>query len=487
MNNQLNRYISNTTVAALALGIAAATLVPWHFSNVAPFTAQRIIQWITTCIILATSGYLLRHALYIKISTAFHKKPLIITATVLTLSAASTLLSPMPKLAFLELSYLTLLAALTLLIAACTPQISDGGWRLTSIILSLLLLFYSVLATDHISLTWGFANRHDFGPGFSNVRFFADVATGVMPLSLLYIVARPRPSWEAAALIALPLSIWWWMLWVSESRSALLSILTSATLTFCIFGRAARWPVATILTTALIGLAGWWLLNPLTADDADYPFLRDIASSSGRLSLWVDALRYSWQSFPIGIGPMGFSGDGYLRSAHAHNIFLNTAAEWGIPLAAALFLTLSLLAINVATKSKNIHKEKKPIYACTAMAFFSTLINLQFAGAQVMPASAMTVALSFGLAAGFQSKTKTSYEHRSSSKTLPLKGTILWCTLMLMVYYMAIAGVELYNLSLESTMRCFELTGSFYQYPRFWLQGRLECMQDVAPQHWLFQ
>lgn len=478
-------------IPALLLALAASIILPWQYLPGTPFTLQRIAQWLITGLLLLIAGFALRGELYARLARAWRGRWGMIALPALALMIAAVALSPMPRVALLELSYLGLLAALILLVAVATPALSMWGWRLLGAGAALFCLVYAVLAIDHISLVWNFGNRHDFGPGFDNVRFFADVAAGIMPLALLYGVVRPRPSWVAAALVSVPLGVWWWMLWVSESRAALLGLVAGTVVVLWLFGRAARWPVGTLVVSALLGLLGWWLLNPLIQEGAESPFLRDIASTSGRLALWRDALGYAWQHFPLGLGPMGFAGDGQLRSAHAHNLFFNIAAEWGAPLALLLLGLLIKACVEIRRRVRRMTAEHRPLYACVVLAFVSVMVNVQFAGAQVMPVSALTLALVVGLALGFRpgpSLAASSASFSAASGSLAsLKGTLLWAVLMLMLYYQAVAGVALYNLSTASATTCFQEMGRTGYYPRFWPQGRLECMQQLAPEHWLLQ
>ena len=69
----------------------------------------------------------------------------------------------------------------------------------------------------------------------------------------------------------------------------------------------------------------------------------------------------------------------------------------------------------------------------------------------------------------------------------PLGATLLWAGGMLMVMYLVFASLALHSLSADSVPQCFQALGREYLYPRFWVQGRLECMYSVAPEHWLFR
>jgi len=467
---------------ALCLCLTTGVLLPLQLGSVALFEAQRGFQWLGLGLAVGLTGFQNRWLLYQALLDHSNARAAVLSAGVLVVFGLWQ--ASFSGLALLELAYLLLLGVAVVIVAISARHLPRLGWPLLGGLLALLMLIYALLAIDHLSLVWDFANRHDLGPGFANVRFFADVAVGVMPLTLLYVVARPRPSRLAAMLCLAPLTVWWWLLWVSESRAALLGLVVGALCALWLFGRAARWPATLLGVSSALGLVGWWYLNPIGGGGAADTFVRDITSSSGRLALWADALRYAIAHFPVGIGPMGFAGDGQLRSASAHNLFLNTAAEWGVPLA---FLLLGLLLFGcrvIACRARAMPDQDKPVFACLVMAFVGVMVNAQFSGSHINPLSALVMVLVVGLVFGYPS----AEELPPSAPTgpVPLGATLLWAALMLMLAYLLYAGLELYWLSVDSTQVCFQEQGRIYLYPRFWAQGRLECMQMVEPDHWLF-
>lgn len=196
-------------------------------------------------------------------------------------------------------------------------------------------------------------------------------------------------------------------------------------------------------------------------------------------------MRYSIENFPFGIGPMQFAGDGHIRNASAHNIFLNTAAEWGLPLALALLGLVLYGCWVIVKRSRTMPDQDKPIYACLVMAFVGVMVNAQFSGSHIAPLSSLVMVLAIGAVFGYRDSSQPVpvVDNTSSRGVGP---TILWLVMMLALIYLIWAGLELYGLAMESKQRCFEEIGRPYLYPRFWSQGRLECMQMVEPNHWLF-
>ncbi len=481
----LRRLARGWLPLALCLCLNAGMLLPWQLGSVGLFEAQRWVQWLSLALAVGLAGFLHRQAFYSVIveqtATRWHRAVLLSSGLLIVFALWR---APYSGLALLDLAYLMLLGIVAVIVTISARHWPRLGWALLGGLLALLMLIYAFLAIDHISLVWDFANRHDFGPGFDNVRFFADVAVGVMPLALLYVLARPRPSRVAASLCLAPLTVWWWLLWVSESRAALLGLVVGALCALWLFGRAARWPATLLGVSGVLGLVGWWILNPIGGAGAEDVFVRDITSSSGRLALWADALRYAFEHFPVGIGPMGFAGDGNLRGAHAHNFFLNTAAEWGLTLALLLMALLLFGCRVIIRRARAMPDQDKPVFACLVMAFVGVMVNAQFAGSHIIPLSALVMVLVVGLVFGYRSAEELPPS--APAFPVPLGATLLWAALMLMLAYLLYAGLELYWLSVDSTRVCFQEQGRIYLYPRFWAQGRLECMQMVEPDNWLF-
>lgn len=472
------------SIVLFVVGLALAVMVPWQLHDLF-YNPQRVAQWQLSGAFLLVTGLLLRGGVYAQLLVCWQGYRRIVSIAVAALIIAALVFSPMPEVALLEFSYLAMLLGLILVIAAAVPSLDKRGWRFLAAVCAVFILFYSAHSILYVSLVWDFGDRHDFGPGFDNVRFFADVAAGMMPLSLLYIVVRPRPSWLAALFLALPLSVWWWLLWVSESRAALLGLVFGSVVVLVLFGRAARLPVFTLALAGFCGLLGWWLLNPLVVEGAESPFLRDIASSSGRMALWSDALRYAWQQFPLGLGPMGFAADGQYRSAHAHNLLLNIAAEWGLPLALTLLGILVRISWVIRKRVQHLSEKEKPLYTCLVLAFISVMVNVQFAGAQIMPVSALVLVLVIGLAVGF--RPGGALPQPSTLDIRPVRATLVWAILMLVFCYQVFAGAALHRLSDAPVSQCVTDGTRLSYYPRFWIQGRVDCMKDIEPDHWLFQ
>lgn len=410
----------------------------------------------------------------------------LVTSSALLLVLVNISFSTLVFISLLDASFLVLMLTLAVLIFLALRRLETRVLLAIGSGVLLLLVFYSLYAVDYIAVRYQFLDRRQSTPGFANLRHFSDVAVGLMPLALLYIVSRPRPSMIAAVLCFLPLSFWWYLLFLSEGRAGILSLVMAMVIALALFRQSAYWPVATLFGSALAGLAGWWFVNPLrrTVEGQEIVFHRDVTSDNNRFDLWRTAIEYSLENFPFGIGPMQFAGDGRISYAHAHNIILNTAAEWGLPIAFMLLALILYGCWKIYRRSRVIPDQDKPVYACLVMAFVGVIVNVQFAGGHIFPLSSLVMALAIGLVFGFRDSQQPAPERPVGP--VPIQATLVWAAMMLMMAYLLHAGMELYWLSLDSRLICMQEAGRAYLYPRFWAQGRLECMQMVAPDHWLF-
>ncbi|MGY6563473.1 MAG: O-antigen ligase family protein [Halomonadaceae bacterium] len=441
------------------------------------------------CVVSVLFWFFRRDDWHIYISSKVQKKNLfvyLVASAALLFFFANISFSTFVFISLLDVSLLVLMLTLAAMVFLAARRLGRRALLVIGGGFLLLLAFYSLYAVDYIAVRYQVLGRRQSTPGFANLRHFSDVAVGLMPLALLYIVSRPRPSMIAAVLCFLPLSFWWYLLFLSEGRAGILSLALAMVIALALFRQSAYWPVTTLFGSSLAGLAGWWFVNPLrkTVEGKEVIFHRDITSDSNRFDLWRTAIEYSLENFPFGIGPMQFAGDGRLSYAHAHNIILNTAAEWGLPIALMLLALILYGCWKVCQRSRVIPDQDKPVYACLVMAFVGVIVNVQFAGAHIFPLSSLVMALAIGLVFGYRDSRQPLPERPVGP--VPIQATLLWAGMMLMMAYLLHAGMELYWLSLDSRLICMQEIGRAYLYPRFWAQGRLECMQMVAPDHWLF-
>ncbi|MDI5921014.1 O-antigen ligase family protein [Halomonas sp. LR5S13] len=485
--------------------LLAFLLVTLLFSWVSPplysLDFQRWAMLIALLGVVGLAGGRERKRLFAGLRCGSSRLLALCTATVVLLVAASLMVSPFPALSSLELVYLLALVMMTGLVALSVRQASLLLWQLTGGMAVLLLTVYALMALDSIHFHWPIFTKRDATPGLGNIRYFSDLAVGLMPLGLVYVVARKKLSLSVALLAALPLAVWWYLLFLTVGRSGVLSLTVAVLVVIVLFRRQAAWPVGTLLFSALPALAAWWRVNPLrelssndltpkSLSDSAGELTGDITVTNDRIYLWQEAWQYAMEHFPLGIGPMGLAGDGldyHVGSyAHAHNLFLNTAAEWGLPLALVLFAFVLYGCWTIYRRSQSLPNTDKPLYACLVMAFVGVMVNVQFSGAQIIPLSSLVMMLAIGLVFGFRGLEPLPSAASTPRQVGGVGPVVLWAAGMLVLGYLFFAGWSLYQLSLDSTRPCFQILEETAYFPRFWAQGRLECMQIVAPDHWLF-
>lgn len=438
-----------------------------------------------------------RRKRFLEVTSPLFRRPLVWLLLMFMFAFQAT--AVFPAVVFLELTWCLAFFGLMLLFRFLGAHLSPLGWKLLGTLGLLILIIYALVALDRINFHWPIFTKPDATPGFANIRHFSDIAVGLMPLALIYVMARHKHFFPVALLTAFPLGVWWYLLFLTEGRAGVLSLVMAMLVALVLFRRHAAWPVGTLFFSALPAAAAWWWLNPLrqpaTSGEGGGVFTRDITVTYDRFRLWGEAWQHAIDHFPLGIGPMGFAGDGiddgFWAYTHAHNLFLTTAAEWGIPLALMLLALVLYGCWKIAKRSQQMPEGDRPLYACLVMAFVGVMVNVQFSGAHIIPLSSLVMALAIGLVFGFRgvNPAPTVRSEPAVAATPPSTGlgpTLLWGAGMLMMAYLLFASWELYQLSVASTRLCFEELGRMWYFPRFWAQGRLECMQMVDPDHWLF-
>lgn len=192
-----------------------------------------------------------------------------------------------------------------------------------------------------------FWDRDSFNPNLAG----GLAALFLLPAVALALKAEQWPVRDAAKIIAIALAL---LLLLTQSRGALLA--SGVGLAVMSVARSRRWLVGWLLLAALVaGLALW--LGPAVLFDNLLGRSQPLADSSlrARLELWQRALVLAG-AFPLtGVGLGLFEAAVKLLAptelisagatfGHAHNIYLQLAAEMGLPalgLHLALFATLA--------------------------------------------------------------------------------------------------------------------------------------------------
>lgn len=205
--------------------------------------------------------------------------------------------------------------------------------------------------------------------GFVNIRYWSHIATWMVPLFPLCLLAvswRENRLWRLG--VAFTAAIWWWILLMSSSRGSMVGLFAGLILVWLFFGRAALPWIRLFARFIAYGLIIWVLLSVVIPSLVfDEIHVRGVSGdSSGRMPLWREAWTMSLQNFPFGMGPQSWLTHELLTDAyqvspkfgHPHNMYLMWAAEYGWISIAAFVLLCGVAFRNLWSRIVDIREEK---------------------------------------------------------------------------------------------------------------------------------
>lgn len=188
--------------------------------------------------------------------------------------------------------------------------------------------------------------------GFVNIRYWSHIATWLMPLLPLAILVGPLRNqrlWRFFC--ALATAVWWWVIFLSTSRGTMLGLIFGLFVVLIFIGRPALPWGKVFLRYLGYGLVAWLILSVLVPsiliDELNVRTLH--AGSAGRIPLFLEAWRMSFENFPLGMGPQSWLThetltEEYLKSSkfgHPHNMYLMWVAEYGWLIVGALMFLVT--------------------------------------------------------------------------------------------------------------------------------------------------
>ena len=234
--------------------------------------------------------------------------------------------------------------------------------------------------------------------GFDNPRFFNHVQTLVVPVLLGWSVAASSRLQRHTALTVASLQFAW--LFMDLARASLLS-LAVATLWFGWVGAASLWRRlllclaggAAIYATLFVGLPAV-LGRSWSGQFAD---VQELSNAHSRELLWGAALELI-QAHPwLGSGPMHFAALAHPKGAHPHNLYLQWAAELGLPSLLLLLLLFVSPLWRASAALRQTPRNSSPMTAALSAALLAALVDAVFSGNFVMPISQVCIAVVYGL------------------------------------------------------------------------------------------
>lgn len=320
------------------------------------------------------------------------------------LAIVSTAFAPVAARAAQELLLVLGLVAVSLVIAA---DHSDVKIRLIARAIVAGTITYNALTFLILcgTLLQGYSvDMENLALGYVNRRFFNHVQTVALPLLATILHQRTLPRYEAAvAWVALITGFA--ILVLSGGRGTLLALVGATILSPLWLGRLA-WPTVRPLAVGLfvgtiIYLAIFILLaGSIGATGAPNFAQRLHDSSPARQYLWSLSIDYLFASPWVGTGPMHFAYAPNLKAAHPHNIYLQIAVEWGIPLLLIVligglaWLHRMIRLVRCISRPADRMVGGSLILACVAIC-----IDGLVSGNFVMPVSQVWIAICFGMAA----------------------------------------------------------------------------------------
>ena len=310
--------------------------------------------------------------------------------------------------------------------------------------------------------------------GYENRRFFNHVQTISLPLVMVFFSLHPRKGvrlasqWMAASGLAL--------LVATGGRASMLAIGLAISLAVYLL-RAHTRAIRHIIMSGTWGAANYavvFLALPALFEVESGGSLAaratDIQTADLRWQLSLIAWDYI-KAFPwFGIGPMHLAHAPNHIAAHPHNIYLQIAAEWGLPML-VLFVAFVWWLIKRLAADIQAAKRQRPnvlaIALCSAIA--AILIDGWFSGNFVMPVSLMWISIVTGLAIGpMNNRSRAQPEQQAMPKTLVACCATLALTGILGSTCLTLADTQ----HMESTLeRATYLGGKGKLKPRYWSSG----------------
>ncbi|CAE6895297.1 Pilus biogenesis protein [Ectopseudomonas oleovorans] len=299
--------------------------------------------------------------------------------------------------------------------------------------------------------------------GFSNPRFLGQFQVMLIPLLAgvtLHQWGR-RSGW--AALVAAVLVGQWCIAYALGGRGLVLGVLIASSSLLLLGVRFFRfWGLQ--LFAALMGLLLYWLLFVVVPE-----WLEMVPASSGVLRSGLSAREILWgrawelaSANPwIGVGPMHFSARANPVAAHPHQMLLQWASEWGVPVA-VLVLALMVWGVGLSARFlRHQHQSVSEIDVALWVALLGCLVLAQVDGVFVMPYTQTWMAVLVGMALARWSSCRSSSGPQSY---------LIMCVSLLALGVLAHVLMTDALALPENLQRFFDL----YAYagrPRFWSQG----------------
>lgn len=342
------------------------------------------------------------------------------------------------------------------LLAFCTA--------LVGVYIALLLPRWAALVFENLSF-----HPQEFFTGFSNQRFFGHWVTLTFPL---LVIARQRAETSSflALLLDLIAGLWICFVLASGTRGSWVALVVVA-LASTLAGTSGRAVALGMVRSAAIGtiLYGlmFWLVPRLVSGEADLDGLSRIAEGaklSGRDVLWSLAIDGVMARPLLGAGPMMFSALPNDFAAHPHNLVLQLAYEWGIPLTLLAGVFASRMLYRQFRKCREGNQRFR---VALLMSILGGLIQAQVDGVMVMPFGQVLFVLLCAWLASLDGR-KAGQPEAMETNDRSLGFRLLLLLLVSAQFWLVSPELTRLEAWEEETL---DVAGTGLYFPRFWAQG----------------
>jgi O-antigen ligase len=474
------RFFANTMPINLSLlpVIAFLVAVPTVSPLVAKFGAHDLsrIAEVLICLLCAL-------ALLLPVSPKLSGRPLLSGRVVLAtfgfllMATISTALAAQPAAAARELALFMGLGSIVAVVARSTHRAHFDSLAASVVSAGLLHAGLVMVVILQVLAQSGRLDPYLVVPGYDNHRFFSHVQTAMLPL-LVVATNRLIRGGAFARLAWAALVLHFALLYFLQGRATGLGLLCAGLICLVLFRRQALKFAVHLSLAALAGailyLVIFVALPALVGTASEKArAVGDLSSFQERVSLWRLAWAYALQDPWFGQGPMHFAHRPNTIGAHPHNIYLQLAAELGLP------FVLSLVAWSVWSlwrMASVVRACNDPEQATIGVALFATLVAAAvdgcFSGNFVMPVSQVWIAVALGWAIAWTRMNSPAAPSFDARRPLPWGVlTLSSVTLIAQLWLAWSIAPELVDLGRHMSVTTENASAPVTTAPRFWSNG----------------